>query len=117
MEIRYVAYPGTPNEKSFLSEEECRNFEKEQWQMWTSYGEETNNPDNAIFVYIPNEATYLFDAFKESKFPGIYPDDFGFFYWNFIEEEYDYYDEPNFQHLINFLNSHPEVRKAAYAKF
>ena len=97
MRIVYIAFDGT----EFDSEFACRDYERSKmnsFRMWDRKGNETNDPDNALFVLLKEEdaGKAFIGLCNDSGSPctGICEGDVGFYYWNDWNDEYLYLEAP-----------------------
>ena len=97
MRIAYIAFDG----KEFTKEEDCREYEerlRSTYMMWDRKGNETDNPDHAMFLLLKTEgAGAAFTKACEANgtySSGVQEGDIGFFYWDEWNEEYRYLEAP-----------------------
>lgn len=113
MEVRtfYVAFPGTSCERSFKTSEECYNYERMMTpEMWDEEGNLTPNAEEAMFIKIEQGmAGYLFDKYGEQNFPGLDEEDYGYYYWDDLDESFHYLYEDTIKRVQKFMDKHDIV--------
>ena len=106
MRIVYIAFDG----KEFDKEEVCREYEenlRDTFVMWDRKGNETDDPDHAMFLLLKTEgagAAFIKACESHGTYSaGICDGDIGFFYWDDWNETYRYLEKPLLDALETIL--------------
>lgn len=106
--MKYRAKDGV----TFDSVNECRAHEaalvKDSYVMLNRDGNKTEDPDEAMGVYIADEesAKALLKRFRSvgSPYEGLDEDSIGAYYWNDMLDRYEYFDETQISVIVGLVN-------------
>lgn len=112
--MKYRAKDGV----TFDSVNECRAHEaalvKDSYVMLNRDGNKTEDPDEAMGVYIADEesAKALLKRFRSvgSPYEGLDEDSIGAYYWNDMLDRYEYFDETQISVIAGLVNTIYERR-------
>lgn len=112
--MKYRAKDGA----TFDSINECRAHEaelvKNDYVMLDRDGNKTEDPDEAMGVYIADEksAKALLKRFRlvGSPYEGLDEDSIGAYYWNDMLDRYEYFDETQISVIVGLVNTVYERR-------
>ena len=107
--MKYKAKDGA----TFDSINECRAHEaelvKDGYVMLNRDGNKTEDPDEAMGVYIADEesAKALLKRFRlvGSPYEGLDEDSIGAYYWNDMLDRYEYFDETQISVIVGLVNT------------